>query len=357
VLAYVLRRALWSVVLFLAISFCTFVIFFVLPADSTQIGRGSLQADTVDIRDAFEVDGNLFEEYGAFVWNFVTRLELGHSFATRQEVSDMIGRAAPVTISIVLGGAVLWLLIAFPVGILSALRPRSLLDRVAMAFVLIGMSTHPAWIGFLLSYLFARKLHWVPFSGYCDMINPSTDCGGPAAWAYHLILPWITLSLLFAAVYTRMIRATVLETMEEDWVRTARAKGASEFQILHRHVLRNSLLVVVTMLGMDLGLAMIGTVLMGGAVFVERVYGLPGLGNMTLAALPNRDLPVITGVVLFVTSVIVVLNLIVDLVYAWLDPRVRVSARGDVEPAARTALRMGPVGSPRPTVVSRPGAD
>jgi peptide/nickel transport system permease protein len=355
VLAYVVRRLLWSVVLFLAISFCTYIIFFVLPADSTQIGRGSSQAETVDIRDAFEVDGNLFEEYGSFVWNFVAHADLGRSFANRQHVSEMIGRAAPVTISIVVGGAVLWLLIAIPIGVLSALRPRSLLDRVTMTFVLVGMSAHPAWIGFLLAFVFARTLHWLPFSGYCDVINPQTECGGPAAWAYHLILPWITLSLLFAAVYTRMIRATVLETLEEDWVRTARAKGASEWRILHAHVLRGSLLVVVTMLGMDLGLAMVGTVLMGGAVFVERVFSLPGIGNMTLAALPNRDLPVITGVVLFVTSVVVVLNLIVDVLYAWLDPRVRVTSRADGELAEKTAGRApAGVGAARPTVVSRP---
>lgn len=344
---------MWSVVLFLAVTFCTYVIFFVLPADSTQIGRASSQAESVDIRDAFEVNGNLFEEYGGFVWGFVTRFELGHSFATRQEVSDMVWRAAPVTISLVAGAAVLWLLIAFPVGVLSALRPRTLLDRLAMTFVLVGMSTHPAWIGFLLSYFFARKHHWLPYSGYCDMINPSTDCGGPASWAYHLILPWITLSLLFAAVYTRMIRATVLEALEEDWVRTARAKGASEWRVLRVHVLRNSLLVVVTMLGMDLGLAMVGTVLLGGAVFVERVFSLPGIGNMTLAALPSRDLPVIVGVVLFVTGIIVLLNLVVDILYAWLDPRVRVGSHG--ESARQRQAQPAPmIGAPRPTVVSRP---
>ena len=353
-LAYVFRRVCWSIVLFLAITFCTYVIFFVLPADSTQIGRASSQAESVDIRDAFEVNGNLFEEYGSFVYGFVTRLELGHSFNTRQEVSDMIGRAAPVTVSIVLGAAVLWLLIAFPIGLISALRPRSVLDRVTMTFVLIGMSTHPAWIGFLLSFFFARKLGWFPFSGYCDMINPSTDCGGPASWAYHLVLPWITLAMLFAAVYTRMIRATVLETLDEDWVRTARAKGASEYQVLRSHVVRNSVLVVVTMLGMDLGLAMVGTVLMGGAVFVERVYSLPGIGNMTLGALPSRDLPVICGVVLFVTSVVVFLNLVVDLLYAWLDPRVRLNGRGDAEESAQSVRARGIVGSPRPTMVSRP---
>lgn len=353
-LAYLIRRVLWAFVLFLVVTLFTFILFFILPADRSQIGRGTLQAETVDIRDAFEVEGNVFQEYGRFVWNLVTHAELGHSFTTRQEVSDMIGRAAPVTISLILGAAVLWLLIALPVGVISAVRPRSLLDRATMVFVLIGISAHPAWIGTILATVFARNLEWFPYSGYCDMINPSTDCGGLADWAYHLVLPWITLSLLFAAVYTRMVRANVLETLDEDYVRTARAKGAGEWQVMRGHVLRNSMLVVVTMLGMDLGLAIVGTVLTGGAIFVERVFSLPGIGNMALAALPGRDLPVIAGTILFVTSVIVVLNLIVDVIYAWLDPRVRLSGGGEPETAATPSREAPVIGAPRPVVVTRP---
>ena len=355
-LGYFVRRLLWTVVLFLVVTLFTFVTFFVIPADRTLIGRGASEADTVDIRDAFEVEGGVFEAYGRFVWNLASHGELGHSFVTRQEVSDMIGRAAPVTISLVLGAAVLWMLIALSVGIISALKPRSLLDRVTMVFVLIGISTHPAWVGFLLAYFFGRKLDWVPYSGYCDLVNPSTDCGGPADWAYHLVLPWITLSLLFAAVYTRMVRANVIETLNEDYVRTARAKGASEWMVMRSHVLRNSMLVVVTMLGMDLGLAMVGTVLMGGAIFVERVFSLPGLGVMALNALPGRDLPVIAGTVLFVTAVIMALSLVVDLIYAWLDPRVRVDWKTDAE-QPRRYMRRSPtvsIGAPRPTIASRP---
>lgn len=346
------RRALWAVVLFAVLTFFTFVIFFVLPADDTQIGRGSSQADSVDIRDAYEIEGNLFQEYSRFVWNLVSHGELGHSFATRQEVSDMVGRAAPVTLSIVIGAAVLWLLIAFPIGVLSAMRPRSLLDRLAMVFVLIGISAHPAWVGIILQRVLANDRGWFPLSGYCDVFNPSTACGGPAAWAHHLVLPWITLAMLFAAVYTRMIRANVLETLEEDYVRTARAKGASEWQVLRTHVLRNSLLVIVTMLGMDMGLAMIGTVMTGGAIFVERVFSLPGLGSMVLAALPNRDLPVIAGTTLFVTTVIVVLNLIVDLLYAWLDPRVRLSAAEGAQSVSERHPHPAAVGRPAPSSVS-----
>lgn len=349
-LGYLIRRVLWAAMLFLVVTLFTFVIFFVLPADASQIGRGSSQAESPDIRDAFEVDGNVFQEYGRYVWNLATRFELGNSFATRQEVSEMVLRAAPVTFSIVLGAAVLWLLIALPIGIVSALRPRSALDRGTMIFVLIGISAHPAWVGIILLNVFSRDLGWFPLAGYCDVFNASTDCGGLAAWAHHLVLPWITLAFLFAAVYTRMIRANVLETLNEDYVRTARAKGASEWVVLRSHVLRNSMLVVVTMLGMDMGLAMVGTVMTGGAIFVERVFSLPGLGTMVLGALPQRDLPVIAGTTLFVTAVIITLNLIVDVLYAWLDPRVRLSTHSDAAPAGdRPAV---PLPAPAPSAVS-----
>ena len=150
----------------------------------------------------------------------------------------------------------LWLMISIPIGILSALRPRSLLDRVTMVFVLIGISAHPVWIGLLGAYFIGFKLHLVPITGYCDLVSPTGDCGGPIQWAYHLILPWCTFAVLFAAIYVRMIRAYTMETLGEDFVRTARAKGASEPHVLRNHVLRNALLPVVTILGMDVGLAL-----------------------------------------------------------------------------------------------------
>ena len=148
------------------------------------------------------------------------------------------------------------MLIALPIGILSALRPRSLFDRTSMVFVLIGISAHPVWIGLILSYVVGFKLGWTPITGYCDFFNPTTDCGGPVQWAWHMILPWITFAILFAALYVRMIRANVMETSNEDYVRTARAKGAPEQVVIRSHILRNALLPVVTMLGMDIGVAL-----------------------------------------------------------------------------------------------------
>ncbi|MDQ2984602.1 MAG: ABC transporter permease [Actinomycetota bacterium] len=174
----------------------------------------------------------------------------------------------------------MWLLIAVPLGILSAVRPRSLLDRAATIFVLFGVSLHPVWIGLAFGYLFGYRLHWFPIQGYCEMRSPSAgaSCGGLVQWAYHLVLPWLTFAFLFAALYVRMIRANVTEALSEDYVRTARAKGASELRVLRTHALRNAFLPVVSMLGMDLGAAL------GGALFVEQVYGLPAWAGLRVGA-------------------------------------------------------------------------
>jgi len=236
-------------------------------------------------------------------------------------VNDIVLRTAPVTASLVFGGAVFWLMLSLPVGILSAVKPRSLIDRAAMVFVLIGLSAHPVWIGLIFAYVFGYKLGLTPISGYCDAFNPSdtAECGGPVQWAYHMILPWATFAILFAALYVRLIRANVMETMNEDYVRTARAKGAPESRVMRSHILRNSLLPVVTILGMDIGLAL------GGAIFTESIYSLPGLGRQVLNSYNNFDLPVILGIVVFSTLCIIIFNLIVDLLYAWIDPRIRLA--------------------------------
>jgi peptide/nickel transport system permease protein len=235
-------------------------------------------------------------------------------------VNTLVLQAAPVTATLVFGGVFFWLLMSIPIGVLSALRPRSLLDRASMTFVLIGISTHPIWIGLMLAYIFGYRLHWTPITGYADFINPPPgQPGGPVQWAYHMILPWITISILYAALYARMIRANVLDTMNEDYVRTARAKGAPESRVLRSHILRNALLPIVTMLGMDIGLAL------GGAVFTETIYSLPGLGRTSIQALFNYDTPTVQGVIVFATVAIIFFNLIVDLLYAWIDPRIRLA--------------------------------
>jgi peptide/nickel transport system permease protein len=321
VLRYIVRRLLWAGVLFIAITAVTYIIFFLIPADPARLMCGQRATPTcIDRAEQYlGLDRPIFVQYGKFLHRLVVEHSLGRSFTNRQDVTQVVLTAAPVTAALVFGGAVLWLLVSIPIGILSALRPRSLLDRVSMTFVLIGISAHPVWIGLILAYFLGFKLEAFPITGYCDLFSPATGCGGPVQWAWHLVLPWATFAVLFAATYVRMIRAYVMETLNEDYVRTARAKGADERRVLSRHVCRNALLPVVTILGMDLGLAL------GGAFFVESVYGLPGLGQVAVQAVDRVDLPVTQGVVVFGTICILVFTFIVDVLYAWIDPRIRVT--------------------------------
>jgi peptide/nickel transport system permease protein len=180
------------------------------------------------------------------------------------------------------------------------------------------VSAHPLWIGLVLSYVFGYRLQWTPIGSYCSVFDPTETCGGPVQWAYHLLLPWVAFGAVFAAIYARMIRASVLEVYDADHVRTARALGMSEARILRTQVLRNAMLPLVTMLGMDLGIAF------GGAIFVERAFGLPGVGKLLISSLGGRDLPVTLGIVVLVTTAILVFNLLVDLLYPLLDPRIGV---------------------------------
>jgi peptide/nickel transport system permease protein len=318
---YLVRRLLWAGVLFIAVTMVSYIIFFLVPAEPARLicGAQCPPDQVARVRKEVGLDRPVWQQYASFLEDLVIHQSLGRSYATRQPVTEIIKDAAPVTASIVIGGVILWMLVSLPVGIFSALRPRSLLDRSAMTFVLIGISAHPVWIGLILIYFVGYKAGLTPLGGYCDMFNPSTDCGGPVQWAHSLILPWVTFACLYAALYTRMIRATVLEALNEDYVRTARAKGAPEWQVMRSHVLRNAMLPIVTILGLDIGL------LVGGAIFTETVFGLPGLGRRALLALEGFDLPTVMGITVFATLMVIVANLIVDLLYAVIDPRIRLA--------------------------------
>jgi peptide/nickel transport system permease protein len=326
-LRYLIRRVLWAALLFLVVTFVTFVIFFMAPVAPERLVCGGAQAQPACMREAIQrlgLNHPVPEQYALFLKRLVLDRSLGTSFVTRQDVNHLVAAAAPVTASLVFGGVVIWLSLGLLVGVLSALHPRSLLDRTGMVFVLVGVSAHPLWIGLIFSYFFGFRLrHFpihTPIAGYADFFNPAPGApGGAVQWFYHLILPWATFAILFAALYARMIRANVMETLNEDFVRTARGKGAPEGRVLRAHVLRNALLPVVTILGMDIGLAL------GGAIFTESVYNLPGLGNMALIAVSNYDLAVVQGVIIFATTSIIVFNLLVDLLYAWIDPRIRLT--------------------------------
>jgi peptide/nickel transport system permease protein len=322
-LIYVIRRLPWAVVLFIAVTMVTYMIFYVIPANPARLACGQRATEECisNASHRLGLDRPVPVQYVMFVKRLTIDHSLGRSFTNRRDVNQTILDAAPVTASLVFGGAILWMLLALPIGILSAVRPRSMLDWGATVFVLLGISLPVVWIGLVLQYAIGFRLGWFPNAGYCDFINPSetASCGGPVQWAYHLVLPWITFALLFSAIYVRMIRANVMDTLGEDYVRTARAKGAPEQQVMRNHVLRNALLPVVTMLGMDIGIAL------GGAIFTESIFGLPGLGRLAVQALETFDLPMIQGVVVFSTLCIIVFNVIVDVAYAFIDPRIRLN--------------------------------
>jgi peptide/nickel transport system permease protein len=318
-LRYVVGRAVWAVALVIAVSFVMYVLFFLAPGNGLSLS-GSF-ANEAQIADASSTQGTTEQrpltEYLQFVGHLV-RADLGTSWRSGDDVTWLLGQAIPASGSLLLGGLLLWMVVALVVGVRSAMRPRGVVDRVGNAFVLFGVSAHPLWLGLLLAWLFGYVLGWTPIEGYCDFFRPNaaSECGGPVQWAYHLILPWIVFAAAYAALYTRMIRSGVLENLQEDYVRTARAKGVSETALVRRHALRNALLPIATMLTMDLGLALSGT------IFVEHVFRVPGLGFLAFNAIPRRDLPVILGVLVFVSLVIVLLSLIVDVLHAVLDPRI-----------------------------------
>jgi peptide/nickel transport system permease protein len=336
VFRYLIRRLLWAVVLFVAITVITFAIFYMIPVNPARLaaGKAATPADVQRVAHSLYLDRPLWAQYLHFLGRLVLHHDLGYSYANRQSVNSTILAAAPITASLVIGAAVLWMVIAIPVGVLSALRPRSRSDRTAMVFVLAGISVHPVWLGLVASYLFGYipstghlgplsfpAFQLLPIQGYCALTGaaPGELCGGPADWAYHLILPCTVFAVTYAAFYVRLVRTNVIDVLHEDYIRTARAKGASERTIITRHVLRNALLPVVTAFGMDLALAL------GGAVLIESVFGLPGLGYVAIKSLVEFDYPVTLGVVVFASLVVIVVNLVVDLLYAWLDPRIRLA--------------------------------
>ncbi|HET8607409.1 MAG TPA: ABC transporter permease [Gaiellaceae bacterium] len=338
--AYLVRRVAWAWVVFLAVTLVTFVVFFVVPNGPPGAVQGHYTSQRLarELAHTAGTDRPVLVQYVGYLRGLVDG-SLGRSWLSRRPVDDVVLKAAPVTASLVLGGVLIWLAIGLSVGVLSAVRQHSLLDRTTMIAVLVGISAHPIWIGFVLLYLLSTRAHLFPGGGYCDFFSPPAHatCGGPAEWAWHLALPCLTLAVFYAAMYVRMVRANVLEVLDEDYVRTARAKGASDLHVLVRHVLRNALLPVVTMLGMDVGLSL------GAASFIEVVFGLPGLGRVAFEHLgfirsldtntyTPPDLPVTAGIVVVMTVAIIVFNLVADLLYGWIDPRIDVRGRESAIP-------------------------
>jgi peptide/nickel transport system permease protein len=335
VLAFVFKRLVWAVVLAWLITLICFIIFFVLPRNQPGSNRQGIVAGNLNAEYDLHSE-SIPSQYLTFMQH-VVRGDLGESLRQPLAVTTMIHDSAPVTLSLLIGGTVFWLLIAFPIGILSALYPRSLIDKGLMAFVLIGVSAHPVWLGLIFSYLLGYKAHVFPIAGYCDFVyDPHSPnlCGGPRFWAYHMVLPWFTFSLLFAALYARMIRASLLETLDEDYVRTARAKGASQWRVIRKHVLHNALIPVIAMLSMDMVV-----ISFTGIVFIETVFQLPGLGTNLYRALTSADLPVILGISIVISFAVVIANLVADILYCIVDPRMNL--RGPARRPFSSRLRLG----------------
>lgn len=332
---YILRRLGAAVVLLFIISAVTFAIFFLVPrfAGSTPetlatryVGRAATAETIRQTTERLGFYDSVPEQYGRWVKGIFVGAEydygagvehcpapcLGYSFITREPVwPDLLDRL-PVTLSLALGAAAIWLVSGVATGVLSALRKGSVFDRTAMGIALGGVSLPIFFTGLASLILFSYTLRiTAPGGSYTPLWE------NPAHWAYDLILPWVTLALLFSAGYARITRAGMLETMGEDYIRTARAKGLSERRVIVRHGLRGALTPILTIFGLDVGL------LLGGAVLTESTFSLPGLGKYAVDAIGNNDLPKVMGVVLVAAFFIVISNLIVDLLYAVVDPRVR----------------------------------
>jgi len=318
---YLIRRVLFLLLVLFIVSFVTFGIFFKLPPGDPArraAGRRTSPEIIAQARHNLGLDKPWYVQYWRFAkgmipWPGLFLNEQAYfSYNNFVPVKEEIYKRLPVSVTLALGAAVIWVVIGLPIGIASAVKPRSFRDRAGMLFALFGVSAPSFWLGYLFLFIFWYKLRWAPSSG---LDIGQTILGAVAAGKF--ILPWVALSLLFAAFYARMVRSNLIETMSEDYIRTARAKGLSERRVIYKHGLRSALTPVVTMFGLDLGL------LLGGAVITETVFALPGLGQYLVDSLATNDFPAVMGVTIFASFFIIVANLVVDVVYAFLDPRVR----------------------------------
>ncbi len=329
-LRYIIRRLIGVVVIMWLVSMITFFIFFMVPKALGSnpavlfAGRTPSAQTLEDVTKKLGLDKPLLVQYGQFAKGIVVGRDfnngpdvnhcpapcLGFSFKNNQAVWEQILSDLPVTISEAVGAAVLWLVAGVSIGILSALRKGSIFDRIAMGVALAGVSLPIYFTGLLALTYVSYQWNILPNVHYVGITQ------NPLSWARNLLLIWVALAFLYAALYARLTRASMLETMTEDYVRTARAKGLPERTVIRRHALRSTLTPIVTIFGLDIG------ALLGGAVLTEQTFGFHGIGKLSLDAISNQDLPVVLGVTIFAAFFIVMANLIVDLVYAFIDPRV-----------------------------------
>jgi len=317
---YIIRRLLWGVLLLIVVAALTFVLFRILPtADPAKLRAGRLQSPKIiaEIRHDLGLDKPLLTQFWLYIKGIFLHFDLGFSYYSNAPVKELIFDRLPATLSLVLGGAVVWLVAGLGVGIISARRAGSRLDRASMGTALVLVSAPEYWLGLLALFFFASdigKVHVFPGAG--SYVGLTAE---PVKWFTSMILPWLVVAAGTAAIYARLIRGSLLETMGEDYIRTARAKGLTERRVVLRHGLRAAINPIVTVLGIDIA------VLLGSAVLVETVFDIPGIGRLNYVAITHSDYPIIQGTVLLAALFVVVANIVVDIIYAFLDPRVRYS--------------------------------
>jgi peptide/nickel transport system permease protein len=308
------------VVLLILVSFITFVIFYLFPsADPAQLraGRQPNPQLVEQIRHQLNLDKPFYTQYWLYMKQLVLHGDFGRSYQNNIEVRKQIFDRLPATISLTVGAAVVWLFVGITVGTISAVKSRSAIDRVAMGGALIGISAPVYWLGLVSLYLFSNDIGVIKiFPGSGSYVPLSQD---PTKWFTSLILPWLVLAAAFAAFYARLLRSNLVEVMGEDYIRTARAKGLTERRVVLRHGIRSAITPIVTAAGLDIG------ILLGGAILTESVFNIPGIGRLAYDSIQNSDLPMIQGTVLMGAFFIILANLVVDIGYAFIDPRVRYS--------------------------------
>jgi len=317
-LTYIIRRLLWSVLLLFVVSFVVYFIFYLLPSSDPALLRAGRNPDPALVKvlnKQYGLDKPFYVQYWLYMKGLILHFNFGHSYQNNVDVRPYIFERLPATISLAVGGAVVWLLIGIPIGVLAAVKRGTWIEKASMGAALVAISAPVYWLGLVSIYLFSKDIGQVPLF---DASGNYTDLwDNPSQWFGSLILPWIVLAASFAAIYARFMRSNLIDVLDEDYIRTARAKGLAERRVIFRHGMRSAVTPIVTIFGLDLG------ILFGGAILTETVFNIPGIGRTAFDAIQKSDLPVVQGTVLIGAMAIILFNLIVDVLYAFIDPRVR----------------------------------
>ncbi len=320
-LTFIVRRVLWMFVLLIVISFITFIIFTTLPSADPVLLRAGRRASPeliASLTKTLGLDKPWYEQYWIYLRNLLFHFDFGYSYQNNISVRAQIFDRIPATAGLALGGMVIWLMAGIPIGIVAAVKRGTWMDKAAMGLALVAISAPVYWLGLVMLYLFSKDIGVIPiFEGQGSYPTSGSLFTNPIGVGKSLLLPWIVLAASFAAIYARFLRANLTEVLTEDYVRTARAKGVRERTVIFRHGVRAAITPLVTILGLDLG------ILLGGAILTETVFNIPGIGRLAFDSIQKSDLPTVEGTVIIAAFFIIFLNLIVDIIYAFLDPRVR----------------------------------